>query len=81
MRPPNNASSSSIMRLSQRTLWAMWWIGSVPIVLSYVRLVPVWLAWCGFALAGASTLIGVIQNRAWRPPPPTGGGGPSDTTP
>jgi hypothetical protein len=57
----------------------MWWVGSIPIVLSYLHLVPIWLAWCGFVLAGASTLIGVIQARYWKPPASDSGSGSGES--
>ena len=54
--------------MTNRTLWGMWWAGSILVILSYGDLVPLWLAWIGFGVAGASTIISVVRHRAWRPP-------------
>jgi hypothetical protein len=46
----------------------MWCIGCTVIVVSYFRMVPVWLTWGGFLVAGATTVIPVVQDRSRRPP-------------
>jgi hypothetical protein len=54
--------------MTERTLWSVWWIGTILIVMSWLNVAPIWLGWVGFAAACGSSLASVVQRRYWRPP-------------
>jgi hypothetical protein len=51
-----------------RTIWLVWWIGTILIVLSWLGVVSVTIGWIGFAGALASTLVSVIARKYWQIP-------------
>ena len=55
--------------MTDRILWAAWWVGAIVVALSWLSFAPVWTGWAGFALAGMSTLVSVVRVRYWRPSP------------
>jgi hypothetical protein len=57
----------------RRWIWACWWIGTALIVGSWIGWVSNRVGWIGFGAAGASTLLSVVVNRAWRVPAETVG--------
>jgi len=65
---PLETQSADQTLLFRRVLWAMWWVGTALIVLSWVRVVSNTVGWIGFAAALASSFISMMVNKHWRIP-------------
>ena len=65
---PQETRAAEQTLLFRRVLWAMWWAGTVLIVLSGVRVVSNTMGWIGFAAALASSFISVLVNKHLRMP-------------
>ena len=61
---PNSRPS---IRLAQAT-WALWWVGTILIVLSWIRVVNNTIGWIGFSMAIASSVVSVVARKFWRMP-------------
>ena len=51
-----------------RIIWVAWWLGTIVIVLSWMKIIPNQIGWIGFIVSGLATLISVFSNRYWSPP-------------
>lgn len=51
-----------------RAIWAVWWVGTIVIALSWFDVVSNSVGWIGFAIALAATFASVVARRYWRPP-------------
>lgn len=51
-----------------QAVWAVWWIGTILIVLSWIGTVSSTVGWIGFAAALASTFASVVARKYWRIP-------------
>jgi SAM-dependent methyltransferase len=49
-------------------LWGSWWMGTILIVLSWIKIVPVSVGWVGFGMASLAILFSVLINKYWIPP-------------
>jgi hypothetical protein len=54
-----------------RAAWALWIIGTIPIILSWFRVVPSVVGWIGFGLAGLGVALSFVSHAAIRRPPPS----------
>ena len=60
-------ASQTALRFDQ-TVWAVWWLGTILIVLSWINVVSSTVGWIGFAAALASTFASVVARKYWRVP-------------
>ena len=51
-----------------QAVWAVWWLGTILIVLSWTGTVSNTVGWIGFAAALASTFASVVARKYWRIP-------------
>ncbi|HVX83424.1 MAG TPA: hypothetical protein VH253_01265 [Phycisphaerae bacterium] len=47
----------------RRLCGVMWLMGTVVIVLSWVNVVPAWVGWIGFGVAGVGWLVSLVVRR------------------